>query len=46
MSVPCVDRLRHHVADVVDNIDVVAKPASHAVGTGPAVEAIIAAKTG
>ena len=40
MSVPCVDDFRHHIADVVDHIGVVAKAASHAVGTGPAVENI------
>src|SRR6478672_5291070 len=41
--VALVGVLRHHVADVVDDIGVVAKAAGHRVGAGAAVEPVVAA---
>jgi hypothetical protein len=41
-----VEHLRHHVADVVDDIGVVAEAADHGVGAGAAVEDVVAAVAG
>ena len=38
--------LDHHVADIVDHVGVVAEPARHGVGTGAAVEDVVAAIAG
>ena len=37
-----VERFRHHVAGVVDDVGVVAGAADHGVGAGPAVERVVA----
>ena len=38
--------LDHHVADIVDHVGVVAEPARHGVGTGAAVEDVVAGVAG
>ena len=38
--------LDHHVADIVDHVGVVAEPARHGVGTGAAVEDVVAGIAG
>ena len=42
-SLPCAGGLDHRIAGVVDEIGVVAGPADHGVGTGAAVEEVVAA---
>ena len=41
-----VERLRDHVAGVVDHVDVVARAADHGVGAAGAVERVVAATAG
>ena len=41
-----VERLRHHVAGIVDDVGVVAGAADHRVGAGPAVKRVIARAAG
>ena len=38
--------LGHHVAHIVDHIGVVARATKHLVGTGPAIEGVVAAQAG